>query len=458
MNFSGMRVAVAGMGVSGLALGRAIRELGGEPVVFDEKQNDHPSIMSAVDKLDSYGVPAVTGWHGRLDPQEFDLLVVSPGFPQGHPSIRDMVSNGKDVWSEVEFAYRVSKAPILAVTGTNGKSTTSVLLWLLLRGAGESAVLCGNIAGSGYPETTLTEAALRSNQTDFLIAEVSSYQLEWVSKFRPKVAAVTNITPDHMDRYKLFSDYFNTKLNIFSEMGHGDFVVINGDEPSVSMQAVTDNVSDLASIVTFSPSGTVPATGVTARNGVHLELSGFPLNLNDLPLYGEHNVTNAMMAWEMAACVTAPNDGMVQALRDFKGLDNRMERLGEKNGTVIVNNSMCTNPAAVIASSQSVGQRQHLLMGGVTKNLDFGVVGEYLQNTDHKVYVFGPGAEHMITMLGYQWPTFPSLEAAFGAATQSAKPGETILLSPGCASAEPYANFKERGEAFRAMVRDWLDR
>jgi len=456
MNFEGKTIAVAGMGVSGLGLARAINELGGTPVVFDQKQSDNPIVLAAVDALDAIGVAAVTGWHGRLDPAEFDLLVVSPGFPQQHPAIRDMIGGGREIWSEVEFAYRASKAPILAITGTNGKSTTTVLLWLMLNGAGQNALLCGNIAGSGYPEQTLTEAAMTATESDVLVAEVSSYQLEWVTEFRPKVAAITNITPDHMDRYKFFQDYINTKLRIFDMMSTDDSLVFNVDEPSLLESTIEEHSKGAAPLIGFSPSGIVQTNGVTRRDGDRLWLSEYQTSVRELPLLGEHNVTNAMMAWEMAARVVEPNPGMLEALRGFKGLSNRMERLGERDGVMVVNNSMCTNPAAVIASSKSLAGRQHLLMGGVTKNLDFRPVGNYLAGTEHKVYLFGPDPENMSSMLGSNWPRFNSLEEAFSAGCLAARSGDTVLLSPGCASAEPYANFKERGDAFREMAREWI--
>ncbi len=455
-DFSGRRVAVAGMGVSGLALGKAVLALGGRPTVLDQKPNDSPALIAAVDDLDAAGVEAVTAWHGRLDPADFDLLVVSPGFPRDHPAIRDMVGGGREVWSEVEFAYHIARAPIIAVTGTNGKSTTTVMMWLLASGAGRTSHLCGNIAGSGYPEQTLTEAALKAREGELLVAEVSSYQLEWANTFRPSAAAVTNVTPDHMDRYRRFEDYFETKLRLFNAMTTGDSVIVNLDEPSVTLADVERNLAGPATLVTFSPSGSQQGSGVARREGGRLWLSDMEANLDDLPLFGEHNVTNAMMAWEIVARVVRPNAGMLEALYSFKGLANRMERLGVRDGVTIINNSMCTNPAAVIASSRSTKGRQHLLIGGVTKNLEFAPVGEYLRQTGHRVYLFGPDPEKMNAMLQGDWPHFETMQSAFEAACGAAVSGDTVMLAPGCASADPYSNFRERGDAFREMAGTWL--
>lgn len=454
---TGQRIAIAGMGVSGLALGKAVKELGGEATVFDQKPNDNPVVLQAVDRLDAVGVPAVTGWHGRLDPEEYDVLVVSPGFPRNHPAIRDMQAGGRPIWSEVEFAYRIAKAPILAITGTNGKSTTTVMLWQILQQAGRRAVLCGNIAGSGYPEMPLTEAALSADEGDLLVAEVSSYHLEWVEQFRPKVAAVTNITPDHMDRYAGLDDYGATKLRIFGAQAEGDFAVVNLDEPSVPANKVRESLGGPATLVGFSPSGTHEGTGSTRREGDTLWLSGMEARLSDLPLGGEHNVTNAMMAWEMASCVQRLESDALGAIKTFRGLANRMERLGSRDGVSVVNNSMCTNPAAVIASCASLSGRLHILLGGVTKNLTFATVGDFIRSHGHRAFVFGPEPEKMTSMLGLSQAPYATLEAAFAAATAEAVPGETIVLAPGCASADPYANFKERGDAFKDMAHRWLE-
>jgi len=363
---------------------------------------------------------------------------------------------GKPILSEVEFASQIAQAPILAITGTNGKSTTTVMLWSILKGAHQDAFLCGNIAGSGYPEMTLTEAALQAGPEAFLVAEISSYQLEFVESFRPRVAAITNVTPDHMDRHPDFDDYRDTKMRIFDRIAGTDRAVINLDEPSITAQTVRRKVQEERQIITFSPSGNQQGNGQTRRHGDVLNLSGETVRLDSLPFAGEHNITNAMMAWEMACAVVKPSIGMLDGLRQFRGLANRMEKLGEHRGIQVINNSMCTNPAAVIASSRAVPGRQHLLMGGNTKNLDFQPVGEYLNGTPHEVYLFGPDPAKLQGMLGKPWPSYPSMESAWHAATLAARPGDTILLAPGCASAEPYVNFRERGDAFKEMVKTWM--
>ena len=452
MTLFNKRVAVLGMAKSGIAVGNAVKQLGGEATVFDQKPADNPAIIEAVDELHSAEVCAVPGWHGRLDPDEFDMLVVSPGFPSDHPAIRDM--SARDVFGEVEFAYRIAHDPIVAITGTNGKSTTTVLTWRLLEAAGKKALLCGNIAGSGYHEMTLTEAALEGG--DVLVAEVSSFQLELIDQFRPFVAAITNVSPDHLDRHKSFDEYRDCKLRIFANMRDADIIVFNSDEQSMTKEMLPEDSRK----VRFSPKGHGSTTGFTARLQDDLFLSGHQVGVKKLPLMGEHNVANAMMAWEIACAIlgepTEPQtDAMLSALLTFKGLANRMERVAERDGLIVVNNSMCTNPAAVVASSQGINMRQHLLLGGHRKSIDFAPVGEYLQGTDHAAYLFGPDTEGLNGQMGSDWPTYSSMEDAFAAATENAKEGEVVILMPGCLSAEPFENFRERGDAFRELAKRW---
>lgn len=450
--FRGKRVAVAGMGVSGLAVAKAVLDCGGVPTVLDQQPGDIPRVMAAVDKLQEAGISAVTGWHGRLDAGDFDVLVVSPGIPPGHPVMLDMA--GK-VMGEVEFAYRVAEASVLAVTGTNGKSTTTVMLWLILSATNSGAALCGNIAGSGYPERVFTEAAMTTSSDGFLVAEISSAQLETVEQFCPKVATITNITEDHLDRYGTFEAYRDAKLNLLDKMGEGETVLLNLDNGTVTEEMIRSRSG--VRIVEFSPSGAHVGNGVTRRDGDSIWFGGLRVDIEGLPFFGEHNLINAMAAWEMAACMTDLGEENLLGLLRFRNLENRMELLGEKGGVTVINNSMCTNPEAVVASSRSVKQRQVLLMGGKTKNMDFSPVREYLSQNNHDVLIFGPEPEKINGMIGGSWPVYDRLEEAFFAATQLASSGEVIMLAPGCASAEPFANFKERGNAFRQIAKEWLN-
>lgn len=446
-----MKVAVAGMGVSGLAVAGAALKLGASATVLDERPNDSAASLAATDRLGVLGAEAVTGWHGRLEPADYDVLVVSPGFPEDHPSVLAMQAAGKEVWGEIEFAFRIARAPILAVTGTNGKSTTAVLAWMLARAAGLDARLCGNIAGSGYPEAALTTAALEAGPDAWLVAEVSSFQLAFVPSFRARAATITNVTSDHMDRHKDFDHYYQAKLNIFANSTVDDVAVFNADEAYPKLEDVRSR--HRGRVVSVSPSGAAHADGAARyREGV-MQLGSHSLEVHKSGLTTPFDVANAMVAWELVAPFADPGAAGVEALRGFRGLANRMERVAERGGVLFVNNSMCTNPAAFVSSSKGLPRRQRILLGGVTKGVDYAPVGEYLRSAGHSVYLFGPGQDAWRDVLGMDAPGYPSLEAALEAAAAEALPGEAVLLNPGGASAEPYANFRERGEAFCRAVR-----
>lgn len=453
----GIHLAVTGMGRSGIGVATAAARRGAKVTLYDEKLIETPEQIEQAEELQAVGVQVVAGWHGRFDEPDFDVLVTSPGFKRTHPALRDALAAGKEIQSEVEFAYRISEAPIVAVTGTNGKSTTVILTWLMAQSCAD-AILCGNLSGSGYPELTLTEAADQATEDQILIAEVSSFQLEWVQTFRPAVAAITNITPDHLDRHPSFEDYRETKLRIFGHMEAGDTAVINAEESSLPLELILPAIPGGTEIRMIGGSSAVLSSSVS-EDVLHLSGVG-EVSLTELPLYGMHNATNAAMAWELASAALGDKvdpQKMLEALKSFRGLANRMERLGTYRGVTIVNNSMCTNPAAVIANSRAIRGRQILLMGGVTKGLDFTPINDYLSAQDHEVILFGPRLENGLhEQLVGNWPAFATLEEAFESAMHRAKDGETVLLSPGCASASPYANFRERGDAFRNLVARWL--
>ena len=462
-----LRVAVAGMGRSGLAIAESAKKRGALPTVYDEQAVESPAQIQAVEHLDAFGIPSVTSWHGHLDPDEFDLLVASPGFGHTHPAITDALAAKKEVISEVEFAYRIAKSPMICITGTNGKSTTTVMTWLALKGAGLNAVLCGNISGSGYDELTLTEAADRSGPNDVLVAEISSFQLEWVQSFKPRVATITNITPDHLDRYPDFEQYFSTKLRLFENLDATDTVVMNLDDQSLQPSAILKILPKgvRRSLFSFHPSHTRDLYGNlnVFQEGDHLNVFGHKVSLTDFPFKTRYQLTNAAQALSLAcAFLERPSKkqigSMFESLKSFKGLSHRMEVVGEREGVLVINNSMCTNPMAVVTSSQSLKDKQHLLMGGNPKNLDFFEVKNYLESSKHKVYVFGPDAADFNQKLGGFYPTYSSLEEAFEQAVSNAVAGEVVMLAPGCASSFPFANFRERGEAFCQMATDWIDK
>lgn len=439
------RAVVLGLGRSGVAAAKALVRLGYQPLVVDEAGESNPARSRAIDALDALSVPWRLGWREAFSSLEPEIVVTSPSVDMRHPRLAEAREAGIEVISEVELAYRVAKAPIVAITGTNGKSTTTVMTWLGLRGAGLDAVLCGNIYGSGYDEVPLAEAALDAPERAVLVAEISSFQLEWVRDFRPVAAAITNITPDHLNRYSGFEEYAQTKRRIFAAQRPEDHAVIpHGDPAPVGPRVHTFGAPEADARV----------------EGTFLVAEGWRIPLDALPFAEPHNLANAQVAALLVRAVAGEGarDGLVVGLAGFRGLGHRMRTVGEAGGIRFVNNSMCTNPAAVLASSRSLGDvPQHLLVGGDTKGLDFRPLGALLEGGRIRLYLFGSGAETISRAVGGGAPQFATLGEAFGEAVERARSGDVVMLAPGCASTDQFSDFRDRGAVFERLAKEWLE-
>lgn len=430
----GKRIAILGAGKSGSAAFAAVQSLRGIPTLYDRALSSDPLIVG--------------GWDKPFTLNECDLLITSPGVPQQSAVLQGTLAHGIPIWSEIELAYQIAQAPIVAITGTNGKSTATVMTWLALREAGFNSQLCGNIAGSGYPEQPLVSAALASRGTtnQILVAEVSSFQLEWIREFRPRAAAITNISPDHLDRYGGdFELYAATKHKIYANMRDADVLCLPSSFPLPPCSA---------KIWRFGDENTEATTDES-----HLQIFGESVPKSDLPFNEPHNIVNALCASLLTVAIAgqAKLPEIIRGISRFTPLDNRLEFVGEREGIRIINNTMCTNPAAVIASSNAVKGKQHLLVGGKRKLLDFEPLAVHLAATGHCVYLFGQDREEIQKQMGGSWPLFDTIEEAFRAATDSAKPGEVVMLAPGCASQDQFEDFQHRGNVFKEIAKEWLN-
>jgi UDP-N-acetylmuramoylalanine--D-glutamate ligase len=447
------RIAILGLGRSGAAVARAAQREGARPVVFEEREPKCPSLAT---DLQSAGIQVQTNWRDSFDPKEHDLVVTSPGVPMRHPKLQQALSDGIPVIGEIEFAYRISKGPIVAVTGTNGKSTTTVMTWLCLKAAGEEAILCGNIYGSGYNEIPLTEAAEKSTPNQILVAEISSFQLEWVEEFKPVSAGILNISADHLDRYTGFEEYARMKHRIWAAQNEGDTAIFPDGEPNIQPPVWPHGPA----IKTYGRQGS--AAWLASES---LVVEGHRLPYHEVPFQETHNRLNALMAvllGQGALMSKGRSDvpALLQGLREFTFLSHRMEELPARNGIRLINNSMCTNPRALITSSLSLPGHQHLLIGGVNKELGFTAVGDYLSQSDHRAYLFGKDARAIASEMqqGVELDLWigETLQEAFEAAASRAREGDTIMLAPGCASTDQFQDFRDRGNVFKQLAKEWL--
>ena len=445
--FEGQSIAVFGLGRSGLAVAKAAIARGARVTVYDETPRDRLSKPKLVAEAESVGASVVLG-QPFLVPANEDFIVVNPAIDHRHPALQ---AQPEKVIGEIEFAYRISKAPIVAITGTNGKSTTTAMTVIALRAAGVDAVLCGNIFGSGLSEMPLTDAADQSTPNQVLVAEVSSFQLEWVREFAPIAAAITTITPDHLDRYDSFAQYAATKERIFERAG----VKVDARDFS-SREEGWSYVTDGPGALAFAIESVVPSPESLKLDPAEFKVIG---------VHNMENVRTAMMLtkaaveWQFTNGFREPDqvpDACLEALKEFGGLSHRMQNLGVAGGVRFINNSMCTNPAAVVASIQSLGDSSalHVLIGGVNKDLPFAPLDEYLGSNPVRVYLFGRDAQQIQKEISQRGAVYDTMKQAFDAAVHEAKEGDTVMLAPGCASMDQFRDFRHRGDVFTEYVRD----
>lgn len=438
------RFLVIGLARAGTAMALALAKKGERVHVVDQKAADQLDMLQQMDRLEALGVDVTTSWSGEVDWGETDVIAPSPGVPLRHPALQEAVKRGVPVWSEIEVAYRISPAPILAITGTNGKSTVTALTWHVLSGCGFRAVLCGNIAGTGLNEVPITTAALEADDDSVLVAEVSSYQLEWIESFRPHVATVLNISQDHATRHGSVEAYARTKLRIYENQRETDFAIINRDNPETMPQHLA------ARMLAFH--GDDPDLIVTDGQ---ISSDGAVLRVDELWLPGKHNVDNAATAWLFANALGADSREVCRHIKTFKGIDNRMELVASVNGIRFINNSMCTNPEALRTSVDAAPPSLLLLAGGQSDVQDYSPLDRVDVAKVRKAFLFGPDAGHLQRFFGAA-PTYTKMADAFAAAAQEAEPGDTVLLAPGCKSFDEFPNFEARGETFRALVREYV--
>ena len=380
-----------------------------------------------------------------------DLVVPSPGVPATAAVLTEAVRRGLPVWSEVELAYRLLECPILAVTGTNGKSTTTALLGEIVRGTGDVTFVGGNLG------TPLIEAV--GCGTDTAVAEISSFQLEWVDRFRPRIGVFLNLSEDHLDRHGTLAGYGAAKQRLFARQCEDDWAVHNRDDPAVrslcrglpgrgfsfGWTALADDEAHGARIV--DADGRCGLVVRDAGRETRLELDG-------LRVRGRHNVENAAAA-ACAALLWGVSAHTVQtALAGFRGLPHRFEFVACKHGVTYVNDSKGTNVAAVVRSLHSVAGPVILLAGGVEKGGDYAPLRALLRDRVKKLVLFGQARRSLHAALGRETETVlvDGLDHAVRAARRDAAAGDTVLLSPACASFDQFRDYAQRGDAFRAYV------
>ncbi|HKI24788.1 MAG TPA: UDP-N-acetylmuramoyl-L-alanine--D-glutamate ligase [Candidatus Sulfotelmatobacter sp.] len=447
MELNDKRVLVVGLGKSGVASALFLKAHGARVTVSDTKSGDE--LRNEIPVLLDHGITVETGGHGDRTFRGQDLIVVSPGVPVDAPPLVQARALGGSVIGEIELAAQFLPGPIVAITGSNGKTTTTTLAGEIMAAAGFPALVGGNI---GTPAISLAE---RAKPETVIVLEISSFQLETIQTFRPKVAVVLNVTPDHLDRHRTFDIYVNAKARIFENQQANDFAVLNADDPTcVSMAARTK-----AQVFWFSRQKEVEQ-GAWVRDGNILfrDAAGQKeiLLVSEIPLKGAHNLENVLAAVCAGALMGCAPDKIRLAVRDFKAVEHRLEFVATVHGVDYYNDSKATNVDATIKALESFPANIHLILGGKDKGSDYSVLNDLLRQRVKRVYTIGAAAakiESQIVFPKSEIVHAETLENAVRKAHSAAVSGDVVLLAPACASFDQFKNYEHRGKAFKEIVR-----
>jgi UDP-N-acetylmuramoylalanine--D-glutamate ligase len=449
LEFKGKKIGIMGCGRSGRALARILTREGAQVLISDAKKE--MELAPAIDELKPLGVQFETGGHSDALFRGRDLVITSPGVSVHHPILREARANHVPVLGEIEIAYRLCQAPIIAVTGTNGKSTTVSLIHQALSRHGNKSLLAGNIG------TPLVAEVYENPDVEWIVVEVSSFQLETIERFHPRIAVILNITVDHMDRHNSMEEYAATKARLFSNQGRDDFAVLNIDDCSV--EAMASQI--IARKFYFSRRGDVPR-GAYIDDGSIIWKSGeekIPvLSLSEIKLPGGHNVENILALVTVAKILGLPDDDIKETLDLYIPLHHRIEYVATIRGVDFYDDSKGTNPGSVIAALESFKKPIVLIAGGKDKDMDFSDLAACMVRKVKKLVVIGETALKIAAAARsgglqeiYHAPDFPD---ALMNAFQSAVPGDVVMLSPACASFDMFTSAENRGDIFKQIVHE----
>ena len=450
MELKNKKVLVVGSGISGIAATKILGVNNANITLLDgnmklDKETIRKQIPSEID------AEVVIGELTKEELKTFDVVVLSPGVPTDLPFINELRAMGKPILGEIELAYLFEKGSVVAITGTNGKTTTTALTGKIMKAFNEKTTVVGNI---GLPYTSMV---LESEKDSITVAEVSSFQLETIDTFRPKVSAILNITPDHLNRHHTMEAYIEAKFNVTKNQTQEDTCVLNYEDEVLRKFGET-----LSTNVVYFSSARVLENGFyykddviyRAVNGVSEEI----VNVHDLKVLGKHNYENVMAAVAMAEAMGVDKETIYESITTFVAVEHRIEYVEEVNGVKYYNDSKGTNPDAAIKAIQAMNRKTVLIGGGYDKDSEY---DEWIEAFDGKVkelILLGQTKEKIAECAkrhGFEKIVFvETLQEAVERAAKVAVSGECVLLSPACASWGMFKNYEERGDMFKQYVRN----
>lgn len=449
MDLKNKNVLLVGLAKTGVSTIKKLNKLGANIIVNDIKSKDKlEGIIEEIDNLDN--IEYVLGHHLE-NIENIDLTIVSPGVPLDLPFIEKLKSAGIKIIGEVELAYKLSKNPIfIGITGTNGKTTTTSLVGEMFKKANKDTYIVGNIGNPVIDTVDFT------NESSYLVTELSSFQLESIEDFKPKVSTIINITEDHLNRHHTMENYINAKAEIFKNQDKTDFSILNYDDPIVRELAKNNN----ANVLYFSIKEEVKQGAyLDKNNNIVIKMDDKEtvlMNKNELSLPGNHNLENAMSAILMAYVLNIDINVIIDTLKTFKGVEHRLEFVTNKDGIMFVNDSKGTNPDSTIKAITSYEKPIVLIAGGYEKQSDFTEMIKYATKNVKALVLLGQTADKIATTAKEYGITnisrVENMEEAVKKAYEIAESGDVVLLSPACASWDMYPNFEARGLDFKENI------
>jgi len=446
VNLKDKRVLVVGLGKSGVASALFLKSRGARVTVSDSKPE--AELRKEILLLLEQGITVETGGHGDRTFRDQDLIVVSPGVPFDAPQLVQARGLGEQVIGEIELAAQFLPGPIAAITGANGKTTTTTLAGEILAVAKLPALVGGNI---GTPAISFVEQATPKT---WIVLEVSSFQLETIVSFRPRIAVILNITPDHLDRHKTFANYVAAKARIFENQGPKDFTVLNADDPTTIDLAERT----LAQRFLFSRKKEI-AMGAFVRHAHIFFRDGQRerevMPLSEIPLKGAHNLENVLAGISVAMLTGCEPEQIRGAVRNFKAVEHRLEFVAKIAGVDYYNDSKATNVDATIKALESFPANIHLILGGKDKGSDYTLLNDLLRARVKRVYTIGAAAAKIESHIQgtAEIDHAETLENAVQRASAAAVPGDIVVLAPACSSFDQFKNYEHRGSVFKETVR-----
>jgi UDP-N-acetylmuramoylalanine--D-glutamate ligase len=444
IELAGKRVLVVGLARTGVASALFCAARGARVSVTEERPEE--KVADACLALRAAGVKLELGGHRDATFLDQDLIVLSPGVPYGLPPVAAALSAGVTIWSELELAYRFLRGRLICITGSNGKTTTTALIGHILEKSGVATQVAGNI---GTPLISCVDA---SSASGFAVVEASSFQLEAIAAFRPDIAVLLNITPDHLDRHGSLEAYTRAKVRMFENQRERDMAILNADDALAAQHAPNG-----PQVYWFSRSKRVASGCCLRGNEIVFRGDGqeaVMLRREQIGLRGEHNLENVLAAATAATLAGVAPEAIASAVQSFPGVEHRIEYVATVSGVEYFNDSKATNVDATLKAIEAFSGPLLLILGGKDKGSDYTALRLPLQNKARLILLIGSAAEKIESQLGDLLPTkrAGTLAAAVELAARAAQPGDVALLAPACASFDQFENYEHRGRVFKQLV------